>query len=114
MGEESWLVEMGSAIGVLPSEVLLLLSIIGAIVNSIVVPGSSSLKIGSGPVVILKIMKVRGGGRANWDGPIEFVKMVFSKISRKLIAMGFLIMVFSKYSGKLIAILWGPKAFLIL
>ena len=92
----------------------MLLSIIGAIVNSIVVPGSSSLKIGSGPVVILKIMKVRGGGRANWDGPIEFVKMVFSKISRKLIAMGFLIMVFSKYSGKLIAILWRPKSFLIL
>ena len=43
------------------------------------------------------IMRVCRVDRANWRGPMEFLKMVFSKINRKLIA-----------------ILLGPESFLIL
>ena len=73
----------------------------------------------NGPIggVVMNVCRV---DRADLNGPIEFLKLVFSIISRKLRVPGISSLKIGsgpfsfKISSKLIAILLGPKAFLIL
>ena len=66
------------------------------------------------------IMAVCNVDRADLNGPIEFLVVVFSKIGRKLMLPGSSSLkigtgpFFSNISRKLNAVLFGPKAFLIL